>query len=124
MTELIDAVRRHGDFDSEEQARTATRAALAALGRRIARGEAVDVATHLDGDPADWLLPPEGDGPKSLSVEEFVAFVADRADADEDDAWEYAEAVLGGLSDVVPDAEFRGVTTQFPPEYDRLLVET
>lgn len=123
MTELIDAVRRHGDFDSEDEARVATRAALAALGRRIARGEAVDVATRLGGDPADWLLPPEGDGPKSLSVEEFVAFVADRADADGDEAWEYAEAVLGGLSDVLPDAEFRDVTSQFPAEYDRLLVE-
>jgi uncharacterized protein (DUF2267 family) len=124
MTELIEAVRRHADFDSEAEARTATRAVLAALGRRIARGEAEDVADHLAGDPADWILPVEADGPTSLSVDEFVAFVAEEADADQDDAWEYVEAVLGGLSDVLPEAEFRGITSQFPPEYDRLLVET
>lgn len=124
MTELIEAVRRHADFDSEAEARTATRAVLAALGRRIARGEDVDIADHLTGDPADWVVPAEAGGPTSLSVDEFVAFVAEEADTDKDDAWEYVEAVLGGLSDVLPEAEFRGITSQLPPEYDRLLVET
>ncbi|GAA0285606.1 DUF2267 domain-containing protein [Halobacterium noricense] len=94
---------------------------------RIARGEAEDIADHLAGDPANWILRTEADGPTSLSVDEFVAFVAfvaEEANADEDDAWDYVEAVLGGLSDVLPEVEFRGITSQFPPEYDRLLVET
>ncbi|MFB6269853.1 MAG: DUF2267 domain-containing protein [Halobacterium sp.] len=124
MTELIEAVTRHGDIDSGEEARTATRAVLVALGKRIARGEAEDIAAHLSGDPADWVVQGDGDGPTSLSVDEFVAYVAEEADTDTDRAWEYVEAVLGGFSDVLTEAEFRGITSQFPPEYDRLLVET
>lgn len=124
MTELTEAVKRHGDFESDDEVRTATRAVLVALGKRIARGEAEDVADYLSGDPSEWILPGEGDGPTSLSVDEFVAYVAEEADSDQDHAWEYAEAVLGGLSDTIPEAEFRGITSQFPPEYDRLLVET
>lgn len=123
MSALIEAIQRHGDIETDDEARTAARATLSALGKRIARGEAEDVADHLDGDPADWVVPSESDGPISLSVDEFVAWVADEAAVDEGRAWEHVEAVLGGLSDTLPESEFEGITSQFPPEYDRLLVE-
>lgn len=123
MSELIEAIQRHGDIESDEEARTAARATLQALGKRLARGEAEDIAAHLDGDPADWVVPEGSDGPVSLPVDEFVAWVADEADVDQDRGWEYVEAVLGALSDTLPEPEFEGITAQFPPEYDRLLVE-
>lgn len=123
MSELIEAIQRHGDIETDDEARTAARATLPALGKRIASGEAEDVATHLEGDPADWVVPDESDGPVSLSVDEFVTWVAEEADVDDDRAWEYVEAVLGALADVLPKSEFQGITSQFPPEYDRLLVE-
>lgn len=123
MSERIEAIQRHGDLESDEEARTATRTAIAALGKRIARGEAEDIAAYLEGDPADWVVPEESDGPVSLPVDEFVAWVAEEADVDEDRGWEYVEAVLGALSDTLPESEFEATTSQFPPEYDRLLVE-
>lgn len=121
MAPFIEVVRRHGEFDSDDEARRAARASLTALGERIAHGEAEDVAAHLSDEAADWVTT---DGPAtSLSAEEFVALVADRADADRDRAYDYVEATFGALSDRIPEAEFEGVVTQLPPSYDPLLVE-
>lgn len=128
MTAFIDAVRRHGDFESDDEAHTAAHATLTVLGKRIARGEAEDIATHLPDDLADAITPAdtEPDEPIQLSHDEFVADVAAEAhldDTETDRAYDYVEATLGALSDTLPDDEFTGITSQLPPSYDRLLVE-
>ncbi|WP_435095654.1 DUF2267 domain-containing protein [Halarchaeum sp. P4] len=126
MSAFIDALERHGDFETDDEARVAARATLTVLGKRIARGEAEDVADYLPDEFADAVVPDEPAEPVELSHEEFVAQVADvasLAETESDRAYDYVEATFGALADVLPDEEFEGITSQLPPGYDRLLVE-
>jgi uncharacterized protein (DUF2267 family) len=48
--ESIKGVRRHGGFDTRQQAGQATRATLAVLGQRLAGGEPSDLTSRLTAD--------------------------------------------------------------------------
>jgi uncharacterized protein (DUF2267 family) len=108
----------------EDTAWNATQAVLETLAERIAGGEVDDLIPHL---PLQ-LHPPlkrgkEGSGGKAtrMSLDEFVARVAEREGVDPDEAREHARAVLTTLRESIPDREVFDIVAELPLEYDQLL---
>jgi uncharacterized protein (DUF2267 family) len=56
-----------------------------------------------------------------MSLDEFVARVAEREGVDPDEAREHARAVLTTLRESIPDREVFDIVAELPLEYDQLL---
>jgi uncharacterized protein (DUF2267 family) len=104
-------------------ARRATEAVLETLAERISAGEVDDLVARL---PRELHAPLKvGSGLSSgvarkMSLDEFVARVAEREGVPPADALEHTRAVLTALREAVGE-EFFDVTSQLPDEYARVL---
>lgn len=120
---FVELVSERSELD-RAQAERATTAVLETLAERIAGGEVRDLISRL---PARFHEPlKEGDahtGGKAvpISLEGFVARVAEREGVDELQARDHARAVLATLREVVGDDEWTDVTVELPREYDPVL---
>lgn len=113
------AVQKRAGLDSEPEALDVTRAVLTALGERLSRGEAEDLAVYLPSDVEDAIL--EDRLETDYSAEEFVERVAELGKWEEETAREYAEAVLTTLAEVAREEEIQRALDQLPSGYDDLL---
>jgi uncharacterized protein (DUF2267 family) len=102
-----------------EHAERATRATLATLAERIAKGEAIQLAEQLPPELAPWLAT-QG-GPEAFGVDEFVRRVAEREGVDVDTAERDVRAVLDALARAVSPGEFEDTVAELPREFVRLL---
>lgn len=119
--QFIETVRTRADLDTEDDVETVTVATFQALGVRIAEGEAEDLADRLPDELAGTLSAEPGQATE-LPAEEFVERVEnEESEAGiEGDTQAHVRAVLGTLSKAVDDG-WRGVATQLPESYDRLI---
>ncbi len=108
----------------EEAAERAIGAVLETLAERIAGGEVDDLIARLP----PRLHPPlkrgrerSGGKARPMSLDQFVAGVAEREGVGPEDARDHARAVLVTLREAVGEQEFRDVTVQLPDEYEAAL---
>ena len=97
----------------------ATRAVLTTLGERLQEGEASDLAGPLPME-VDYYLE-SADSGQRFDYDEFVARVAERANADESEAAYYGRVVVGLVSELIPAGEIEQVRSQLPDDYDDLF---
>lgn len=124
--DFIDAVRRRGDLESNDQAEAATIAVLQTLSERLTLGQAQEIA----GDLPDELAGPMTDvgaseGAEELPPEGFVERVRDkeldrRGDIDDPDAERHVQAVMEALADTISQEQWQGLQAQLPEEYASL----
>jgi uncharacterized protein (DUF2267 family) len=119
---VVNEVARLTGLDGDA-ARRATEAVLETLAVRISAGEVEDLMDEL---PAD-LLPAlerglaEKRDAVPMSLDEFVARVAQREGVSGDEAMQHARAVFTALRAVVSGKEFSDMASQLPEEYAPLL---
>jgi uncharacterized protein (DUF2267 family) len=106
-----------------EMARRAVAAVLEILAVRISDGEVEDLMNEL---PADLLPALERGLAESreavrMSLEEFLARVAEREGVEPEEAERHAQAIFAALRELVPEKEFHDVTSQLPAEYAPVL---
>jgi uncharacterized protein (DUF2267 family) len=106
-----------------ETARRAAEAVLETLAVRISDGEVEDLMNDLPPD----LLPAlergleESRQATRMSLEEFLARVAEREGVEREEAERHTRAVFAALRELVPEKEFHDVTSQLPAEYAPVL---
>jgi uncharacterized protein (DUF2267 family) len=120
--DLIDRVAELTGLD-HDAARRATEALLETLAVRISRGEVEDLEEELPRNlrPALEEGLRESSAAKPMSLEEFVAHVAEREGAQPEQAREHARAVLAAVREFISEDEFDDVTAQLPKDYAPLL---
>ena len=119
--EFMKEVRERSGLD-REQAERAVRATLNTLAQRLAGGEAKDLASQLPEELKTTVMVTTGAGKgEPMSLQEFVATVADREGCPPDAARDHVKAVMATLRDAVTDKEFEEVMGQLDREY-RVLV--
>ncbi|MFC6905879.1 DUF2267 domain-containing protein [Halalkalicoccus tibetensis] len=120
---FLDAVERHADLESRDQAYTVTSATLTVLGQRITEGEAENVASQLPAHLDDLLMSKSAEA-EEFSADRFVSRIDDREDVLSDvdaDAEHHARAVLTVLGDAVSGSELEDAREQLPDEFDPLF---
>jgi uncharacterized protein (DUF2267 family) len=107
-----------------DDARRATDAVLETLAERIAAGEVRDLIARLPialHDPLKRGAARNGGDAVRMSVDEFLARVAEREGVGVEDARDHARAVIRTLREAVGDQEFIDVTVELPREYESVL---
>jgi uncharacterized protein (DUF2267 family) len=108
----------------EERARAATAAALETLAERIAGGEVDDLVGRLPvelHEPLKRGRARTGDQATRMSLDEFLAHVAEREGATPAEAREHTRAVLATLREAVGDDEFFDLRAELPGDYAPVL---
>ena len=103
----------------QETAERATRAVASVLGERIGTDEARVHAAHLPPEVAAWLH--TAGGARSFDAEEFVGRVAEREGTDPDTAERHIIAVLGAISQALPEREYDHLLARLSKDYAPLL---
>jgi uncharacterized protein (DUF2267 family) len=105
-------------------ARAAVEAVLEALAERVAGGEVDDLAAALP----DELRQPLARGrvrtrgkAQRMSLDEFIARVAEREGVSDEAALEHAQAVFTTLREVIPDKEWSDLLAELPRAYAEVL---
>lgn len=119
-SDIIQAIRDAGAFDSEQEASEAAEATLTELAHCITEGEAEDLAAELPTDLAIALRRTEPTASAPVPYRKFRESLADRLDVDPETAESRADAVVSGLTEELPE-ETANAEAQLPPEYDRLF---
>jgi uncharacterized protein (DUF2267 family) len=121
---FVDIVRERTGLD-EDAARRAAGAVLETLAERISGGQAEDVAPWLAGELRTAFergARKHGERPLTLSLDEFLARVAEREGTGIDEAHEHSRAVFAALERALPQKELTDTLAQLPREYTRELV--
>ena len=119
--EFMKAVRERAGLD-QDQAEKAVRATLNTLAQRLAGGEAKDLASQLPQELKDTVLLTTGAGAgQPLTLDEFLATVADREGCPVEAARRHVAAVMETLRDAVTHEEFDEVMSQLDKEYRTLV---
>ena len=119
FSEFIGEVQHRLELGTQGETLRAIRAVLWTLGERIQDGEATDLAGPLPMD-IDFYLQ-ESESGQRFDYDEFVGRVAERADADRDEANYYAQAIVALVAELVPGAEVEQVRRQLPDDYEDLF---
>jgi uncharacterized protein (DUF2267 family) len=121
---FLGLVAEHAGLD-RDGARHAAEAVLETLAERISGGEMEDIAEALPPE----LRPPlergaAGTGGKArrMSLDEFVARVADREDVTWEEALDHAHAVFETLREALPGKEISDLLAQLPRAYHEALL--
>jgi uncharacterized protein (DUF2267 family) len=106
-----------------DRAWRAAEAVLEVLAYRITAGEVEDLERRLPAElqPALERGKAQRRPARPLSLETFLAMIAEREGVDRGQAAEHARAVLAVLREAIGDDEFHDVTAQLPGEYRVLL---
>jgi uncharacterized protein (DUF2267 family) len=107
------------------EAHRASEAVLETLAERIAGGEADDLAEQLPEELRHALERGKsrtGGKAQRMSLDEFVARIAEREGASYEQALDHARAVLATLRETVTDNEFSDLLAELPRGYSQALI--
>lgn len=119
--EFIEQVRRRTGLASADEAETATRATLIALGEYLTEGEGLDLASQLPRELAGLLRRQPPDRSMIFSLNDFVQLVAEEEGTSFEEALAHVRAVMGVLEEAVSTGEMEDVRRQFPSEFAPLF---
>jgi uncharacterized protein (DUF2267 family) len=118
---FIDRVEGRAGLD-RAGAERATEAVLWTLAERLAGGEVDDLIEALPEELRPALERGKSRKAQRLSLDEFVARVAEREGVPTEEALEHAQAVFTTLREAVPDKEFSDVLAELPRGYYEALL--
>lgn len=118
--DFLRRVQRLGELSSRDEAETATRLTLAALGDRISGGQAADLAAALPGELRP-CLEQTAEPAQAFGIEEFLRRIADPQQTDPQTARRQAKAVLHAVREYTPGKEIADTIAQLPPDLASLL---
>ncbi|GGL23605.1 hypothetical protein GCM10009037_03960 [Halarchaeum grantii] len=121
MSAFIDAVRHHGDFDGDREARIAARVTLVAIGDRLDDADADALAESLPESFADAVTDVGSVDGADEALAARVATVAGLAESERGRADGYVDATLRALRDTVPGDVLVRVADALPDERARTL---
>ena len=124
VDEFIDRVEGRAGLD-RAAAHRAAEAVLETLAERIAGGEVDDIAESLPAPLRDALeRGKERTGGKAqrMSLDEFVARVAEREGVSWEEALDHARAVFTTLREALPDREIADLLAELPRGYSEALL--
>lgn len=104
---------------SGEEARAATEATLAVLADQLSAGQAAGIAGQLPSDMRPSMT--GAAAPELFGLEEFVARIASRTEADMPAAARRIVAVFSVLGEVLDPEELAGMEAALPPEFEPLI---
>jgi uncharacterized protein (DUF2267 family) len=122
--EFLDRVSGRAGLDGEA-ARRAAEAVLETLAERIAGGEVDDIAETLPEslrEPLERGKENSGGKAQKMSLDDFIARIADREDVTWEDALEHARAVFATLREGLPGEEWSDLLDQLPRGYQEALL--
>lgn len=129
--EFYAKVRERGNYESVAEAERVTNAVLGLLGRRLAGGEAKDLAAQLPPEVQQPLLAVRAEAGESsadersagdgFGVEEFLTRAASELDATAETAKWDTSAVLTTVAEAITGGELNQVLTQLQPGYAELF---
>jgi uncharacterized protein (DUF2267 family) len=117
--EFLDRVAGRAGLDPGA-ARRATDAVLETLAERIAGGEVDDIARQLPEELREPLMRGKslsGGKARRMSLDEFVARIAEREDVTWEQALDHARAVFETLSEGLPEKEWADLVADLPRGY-------
>jgi uncharacterized protein (DUF2267 family) len=122
IDEFIGRVAERTGLD-RRRAQRAAEAVLEALAYRITAGQVEDLERRLPAELQSALERGKAERrpARPLSLDTFLALIADREGVDRGQAAEHARAVLAVLREAVGEDEFHDTTEQLPGEYQVLL---
>jgi uncharacterized protein (DUF2267 family) len=123
MSVVVELVEERTGLD-EDRARRALDAVLETLAERIAGGEVDDLVAQLPaelGDPLRRGSEASGGKAQRMSLQQFLARVAERERVSTEEAADHARAVFRALRELLPERELRDVMAELPRDYDVLL---
>jgi uncharacterized protein (DUF2267 family) len=118
--DFLRRVQHLGELGSREEAETATRLTLSALGERISGGQAADLAAALPGELRP-CLEQTAEPAQAFGIEEFLRRIADPQQTDPQTARRQAKAVLRAVREYTPGKEIADTVAQLPPDLASLL---
>jgi uncharacterized protein (DUF2267 family) len=122
--EFLDRVSGRAGLDGEA-ANRAAEAVLETLAERIAGGEVDDIAETLPEslrEPLERGKENSGAKAQKMSLDDFIARIADREDVTWEDALEHARAVFATLREGLPGEEWSDLLDQLPRGYQEALL--
>lgn len=125
--EFLEEVRRRAGLGSVEEAESATRATLTALGEYLVGYEGLDLASRLPEGLAETLRREPPDRPEIFALNDFLFRVGEEEgtnpedDADPNEALPRVRAVMGVLLEAVEPGEAEDLRRQFPSEFDPIF---
>jgi uncharacterized protein (DUF2267 family) len=108
-----------------DAARQAVRCSLATLAERIAGGEVDDLAAALPEQLRPALERGKartGGNARRMSLDEFIALIAEREDVSYEEAFAHARAVFATLREALPPKEVSDILAQLPRGYQEALL--
>jgi uncharacterized protein (DUF2267 family) len=105
---------------TQDEAVAATRATLSVLAKRLAGGEAGDLAAQLPEEVGRYLRQVEGPAER-FELEEFFERVSSQEGTDLPVAVHHARAVVSVLRDAATEGEIEDVLAQLPDDYRPLF---
>lgn len=118
--DFLRRVQHLGELSSRDEAETAARLTLSALGDRISGGQAADLAAALPGELRP-CLEQAAEPAQAFGIEEFLRRIADPQQTDAHTARRQAKAVLRAVREYTPGKEIADTMAQLPPELASLL---
>jgi uncharacterized protein (DUF2267 family) len=116
---LIKEVKERAGIDEREEAETTTLVILQALADRLTGEEADDLVAQLPEPLKSEIL--VTNEPITMSVAEFVDWVADELEISPDEARKRIRAVFDVLKEAVTPGEFHDLLVQLPSGYAELV---
>jgi uncharacterized protein (DUF2267 family) len=120
---IVERVGGHAGLD-RRGARAALEAVLEALAERVAGGEVDDLAAALPDElrqPLERGRARTGGKAQRMSIDEFIARVAEREGVTDDAARDHVQAVFTTLREVIPDKEWSDLLAELPRAYAEVL---
>ena len=118
--DFLRRVQHLGELSSWDEAETAARLTLSALGDRISGGQAADLAAALPGELRP-CLEQAAEPAQAFGIEEFLRRIADPQQTDAHTARRQAKAVLRAVREYTPGKEIADTMAQLPPDLASLL---
>jgi uncharacterized protein (DUF2267 family) len=121
---FLKRVYRRAPLPDCDATRRATEVVLETLAERVDAGEVEDLIARL---PIGLHVPlwrglrESGDKAEQMTIDEFLARIADREGVSREAALDHARAVFATLREKVGDKEFSEVVAELPPEYSEAL---
>jgi uncharacterized protein (DUF2267 family) len=123
MLEFVGKVQYAAELPSMEQAINATRATLRTLAERLGPDDARQLGAQLPDGIGQFLIG-VAPMPRTLTRDEFLERISERAGVKLPDSTFQARAVLDTIQRAVPDDEMQDVIERLPADYAPLFAGT
>ena len=119
--EFVEGVRQRGDLGTYEEAESATRSVLAALGKALPEAEATQLSEQLPEGLADRLRSQPSEPEKLSNPNDFLHRVGQGEGVRAPDAEAHVRAVMAVLGEAAGPDRMQSLRSQLPSDFFRFF---